>query len=71
MQPTVPVLEKKASKLLALKTLWRLRQWEKLPVSQESRLEGATDPKMYKKSPPTQESAPEGHNSFVSSKGSD
>ena len=45
MQPRVPVPEKKALKLLAVKILWGLRRQEKLSASQESSLEGPTGSK--------------------------
>ena len=39
-QPRVPAQGNKVSKPLAVKILWGLQWWEKLPVAQESLLEG-------------------------------
>ena len=54
---------------LSCKNLWKLQQREELPASQESSLERLIRSSLCT-SPPTQESAPEGPNLLVSSRGS-
>ena len=59
---------KEVSRPLAEKNLWGLRWQEKLPASQEFAEETHKVPRTYTK-PPTRESAPEGPNVIVGSRG--